>query len=438
MSENPSSHPALQESAHATTELELGEVTRYEVARRLRGLFNPLCELVVVAQLEGATNHELAQTLPTYTLANPEAALFMPWDLLLGKDEVPVFDYDDAPEETSTAADAYVNDLYADFYETESGTRKHALMRGILLGRSASKIATLFTDRTSIEEDNFGLAEWKVYEDSVAQLPPKVRSLFSAFFSFRFSNTEKARDMNYLSCLGHIKRSKSVVYVSSFKGTADHLGSDVGAMITNIIIPVGEYGEDFAQQLAQTTGLIMDSCVSNPIAVASGETATRGNERLLRAYTARGHDSSTVSGESTATTLREGILSVGQVLAQLTSQKVDGFEDPLALLESVIAAGLVEKLTRSVSSGIIGPISLSGSYLRNIIEFNNDSLQLNPALKTTFELLRERQALESETNFSDKNTKGSKLTGTVCPVAGKNEGVRQVAEAFLSSLKAQT
>jgi hypothetical protein len=435
MPEKVNPHLTLPEAAPDSIAVEPFAESRLEVARQLTGLFNPLCHEVALHCIEATSNHELAQPIPTYVLPNPEAALYMPWDFLRGEDTVPTFHHTDLERAYRSEANAYVIGRYAIFYEDGNHKRKNTLMRGILLERSSSKIAKLLTNRTAIGEDNFDLVAWKAYEAAVENLPDTTRSMYSSFFSFRFSNTEKARDINFLSGQGYLKSADSVVYGSCFKATAHEPGSNVSTMMTNIVIPVGEYGDAFARALIQTTAAIMDSCSSDSEIVAAATAATKGHEQVLGKYTARGHDSPDVDGKTTATTLREGILSVGQVLAQLTSQKVEGYDDPIVLLESIVASGLVEELTRTVPSGIIGPLSLSGSYLNTIIERSEEGLVLSPGLKTTLAMLRERQVLHSKSVFHDKNLQGSKLTGTICPVAGKNKGLRRIAESFVVSLQ---
>lgn len=157
-------------------------------------------------------------------------------------------------------------------------------------------------------------------------------------------------------------------------------------VISEVAMPVGEYGKEFADDLLRTTALMQGVAHKNLRPKAAE--LTEGNESSLQ-LTARVENGETPTADTTMVSMQEGILSVGQTLAILTLEKVDGYDDPSLLLRDIVGAGIVSRLARYSPMGFVGPMALSGKHFRRALQRGENGLQLGEAFEA---YLKEQKA----------------------------------------------
>lgn len=217
-----------------------------------------------------------------------------------------------------------------------------------------------------------------------------------------------------------------------------------------LMMPVGAYGEAFARKLLLATRTTMESMNNSAKVDAEAAQAAAQNKKLLAEFTVRGaHEyeaTGDVSQDTVKATLLEGALSVMQVLAWLTAEKVPGYENPDELFNDIIDQGLVEKLTRKLTMGTIGPTAVMGIYPEHALTVVDGKLDLSEDLLA---ILAERKAAtippildDLIARYDHEKWSGGDIkdeiyqagtghtTGIMCPAAGKDGGVRQSAEAL--------
>lgn len=133
------------------------------------------------------------------------------------------------------------------------------------------------------------------------------------------------------------------------------------------IVPVGKYGEGFAKRLALASQLYIEFVAEHSQKFASEIAAA--NPQLVR-HTARGNDYEFEKSESIIRGFAEGIISMHQMIAQLTAEKVEGFESGEELLKAIIfngekGVGITTEFAKRLPQGVLGPLTLRGQYLRH-------------------------------------------------------------------------
>jgi hypothetical protein len=142
--------------------------------------------------------------------------------------------------------------------------------------------------------------------------------------------------------------------------------------------------------------------------------------------------------ETPLNTLQEGILSIGQAIALLSAEKVDGFTQD-QLLEAIIEGGLPNKLALSAPMGFLGPTVLRGQFVPDIIQATDErKVKLNPSFIKEL-AIRHHQYQLASLHISQVQRAVSSQLGYGCPVgrriSGKKSGVEELSEAFLHVYK---
>jgi hypothetical protein len=207
-----------------------------------------------------------------------------------------------------------------------------------------------------------------------------------------------------------------------------------GLEMGDVVMPIGEYGEEFARNLA--LGVVALQALMHLHLDVKAADASKAHKEVLRRYTVRGaKQEPEPSWSSTLDTMHEGVLSNANALTLLTSEKVEGYDDPYKLIEDIVAEGLVEDLARRMAAGIVGPAALKGSYLQGAL------LGEGPVLSESFKYWLRVTLQESrkdydymEVSHTDQYNnalykRASFLTNKLCPASGG--GIRMQAEALL-------
>jgi hypothetical protein len=223
---------------------------------------------------------------------------------------------------------------------------------------------------------------------------------------------------------------------------------------SNLVMPVGAYGQAFADRLLRATIITIEQLAS-VVDIEASDVAAQYADVLAR-RTARGQaeenlqisldDGPDKRDPITAATpkaiLQEGALSVMQAVALLTADKIPGYEDPDVLLRDIIDQGLIEQVTRKLPMGYVGPLALKGVYHPNPLKIVDGELQLTATfqehlraerasfLARVLDHLALRHMVFQTAAEEDKEVFSEGQLGIMCPVAGQNGGLRKMAAAM--------
>lgn len=207
--------------------------------------------------------------------------------------------------------------------------------------------------------------------------------------------------------------------------------AETNSMFDNVFMPVGAYGTSAARDIAKTAVFMMEA--TGPSVRDELHDATTNNSELLKDFTARGNDRRQGPDDrSTLSTLHEGVLSIAQVISLLTADKVEGYDNHRELIHDIVSFGLVEKVTRLVPVGFVGPAVMSGRYFPSPIERREDgSLDLSDAFTAKLAQARfVRHARLRDSKVQGVYNPARSGLGLTCPVSGKDAGIRAFANTF--------
>lgn len=206
-----------------------------------------------------------------------------------------------------------------------------------------------------------------------------------------------------------------------------------------IAIPVGEYGPVVALKIFDVIQLLL----SKTILLKEKSVEMVNAHRELFAKTGRGESDLRLLEDmsfSAYKTMQEGIVTLGQAIAQLTSKKIPGYEDnPGGLIEEIIRNELPTKLGYLAPPAYIGPFSLSGHMIENLVVQDDDGKPiLNSDVLNVFTSFKTK--LVSEEIASEKNQDFLPAGGRGCPVSFKGQGIaesgiQQLSKVFLEIYK---
>jgi hypothetical protein len=199
------------------------------------------------------------------------------------------------------------------------------------------------------------------------------------------------------------------------------------SIFKNIVVPVGAYGETFAQELSKATVFTLETIANTNSDEIQQAINKHGN--VLRTHTARGHDQDGgPNSHSTKLTLQEGAVSITQTVVMLTASKVHGYGDPQRLFHDLVRQGFIEKVTRMIPMGLVAPIALHGDYFPKPVEKRDGKLRFSGEFtdwllgaQAKYRGLLAREKLSAATGY-----------GLTCPAAGSGGGVRKLSEAMLA------
>lgn len=207
-----------------------------------------------------------------------------------------------------------------------------------------------------------------------------------------------------------------------------------------VILPVGEYGDAWTRRLVHTA--VFAKGRANP---ASREVEVRevaaAHEGVLRRYTARGKNApaDVPAHEVLGYVAEEGVVSSIQTMSLLTAEKVDGYDDPDALLQAIIDNGLIEELTRAIPMGVIAPMALSGTYIPGLVQnMGNGKLRLNPEKMVHIRAGKDRQVIETHAAWrrheADASNRQPDALGLICPAAMPKGALQKLNKALFRAL----
>lgn len=199
--------------------------------------------------------------------------------------------------------------------------------------------------------------------------------------------------------------------------------SGQGYIAGHTAVPVGGYGEGFAQSLLQATLTVQTAFnvdkLDSFLQLTSESHLEDIKHHLARYYI----DKPDSVYDAAIATFYEGLVTVVGAIAMLTSRKVVGYNDPYILTKDIVSRGIVERYARITPPGLIGPMTLLGAgYKEPLVRDPNGELELNPELYSQLKKARSVYATkpQTRTHFLKK----------MCPVSDENGGIRQMASVI--------
>jgi hypothetical protein len=235
-----------------------------------------------------------------------------------------------------------------------------------------------------------------------------------------------------------------------------------------ILVPVGEYGEDFSRKLLLATKTLLK--LADDLSLDKSIELAQSSREILKRVTARGRDErgfgewepeiiEVLPGpidESSITervvvdftsdeitveedeffvevedvendeldpfdqvpliTLQEGIESITQSISLLMAEKVPGYEDPEALLEAIINKGMPNYLSLITPMGFVGPLNLKGEYVKNLVRVDSEGeVEFTPAIAKEILKQKKEGTKEYRANTVSVNRPEVMITGFGCP-----------------------
>ena len=294
------------------------ELSRYEATRQLHDIFTPLAEEVVnSARVIGPRQlYEGIKGCNPVEVSNAQLYVDLPWDVFEGidADDIAWFargnPFGNAEPiagngfiERVEAANARRHPtIYGDVTQSTDYLSHNPSMNRLFLRDAIS--SNLFYRHERAAADIFDSVRWKQFESSMRQIPEVERPNIARLLRQRDTNIRKWD--GYVPSLQRVDR---LVYGQ--KGMASSY------LLDQVLLPVGDYGIEYAKELSATT-LAMNTHAQS-VLLALPNIVTPDNKQLLTTHTARGADNG-ADQKSTVTTVAEGILSIGQAIAILTCE----------------------------------------------------------------------------------------------------------------------
>ncbi len=144
--------------------------------------------------------------------------------------------------------------------------------------------------------------------------------------------------------LSDVSRLEPGVYVDAWGAALNNARPVPAPVLTS------DYGPDGSAYLLRSIHRAADIC-----------TTGKGTTSVMRApeLTLLSAAHTTVQ-QNAGGTLLDGVVSVAQALALLTTHKVAGFEDHIELMSAVVEGGALSEFTHLVPVGVVGPLALTG------------------------------------------------------------------------------
>lgn len=115
---------------------------------------------------------------------------------------------------------------------------------------------------------------------------------------------------------------------------------------------------------------------------------------------------------------------------------MEGYDDPRQLVQDLVDQGLVERLTRLVPMGLVGPAVLNGNYLpRPLEKGQGGQLVFSESFSRAIYAEHGKYMQRVVEVNTERDGHGFGL-GLTCPAAGKDGGVRKLSETMNSAYQA--
>jgi len=210
-----------------------------------------------------------------------------------------------------------------------------------------------------------------------------------------------------------------------------------------IFMPTGEYGETWTNKLISTAVYGIE--YADKILCGNIPSLSTHQEAVLNDHTARAREKDEerpTSENAIIAATQEGVATILQVMNLLTAEKIDGFDDPVTLLQAIQREQLVEEFSRAIPMGTIGPFTFSGVYIKNLVEKTETGLRLNPDIMASLRHAKKQQALTVLgvwKKYHAASEKGKEafipsVKGLICPVSRPHGGIAHLSDALTQAL----
>ncbi len=274
---------------------------------------------------------------------------------------------------------------------------------------------------------------WQAYEAAYELEAARGTYLLGFQSDNRHGNIDSFNRRFDPNLLPEMKQAETYVYGSA---AVTYWNKQTGNSIGTVMMPVGEYGSEFAGKLVRLTTLTMDYSANNFLEEARAAVDNEDREDYILNHSARGPYIGSTHGaaESALATVAEGTLSIGQTLGLLTAEKVPGYETGEELIAAIFDQGIVRDVTRLLSLGLIGPLNLSGNHFPGFLQSDaSGKLSLDPGIKQTLETLQAEWIRLVYTNWQQTPENGRNANGgygLVCPANTPRGAIASMSHAM--------
>lgn len=212
-----------------------------------------------------------------------------------------------------------------------------------------------------------------------------------------------------------------------------------------LFMPEGAYGPRFSEKVMRATAYMINSAQQ-----VLGEQASylaNTYPDAVEQHTTRRRDGRPADASLVSVT-QEGSRSNMEVIALLTADKVEGYDDPDELLGAIIEQGVIEKFTRAVPMGFVGPLVFSGRYFPGLLTHNgNGKLTLNASIMNEIKAAKREMARQDmgewaaywsipEDERREKDIMPPTATQLLCPAVMPRGALPRMNGALLKAYQA--
>ncbi|MEX0650009.1 MAG: hypothetical protein WD200_03340 [Candidatus Andersenbacteria bacterium] len=139
-------------------------------------------------------------------------------------------------------------------------------------------------------------------------------------------------------------------------------------------VMVGAYGKEFAIKLMITATLLSDW------AEGLADESHRISQQYLMMVSHLARAASDYKPLTPLRAFREGISTLMFSIAMLTAERIDRFGDPILLAAEAVKQHLPTQMAASFPPMVIGPLGITGGYIRDFVKDSDGTLELNRAV----------------------------------------------------------
>ena len=212
-----------------------------------------------------------------------------------------------------------------------------------------------------------------------------------------------------------------------------------------LFMPHGAYGVQFSEKVMRTTTYMINS--SQQVLSKKASYLAETYPDAVEQHTTRRRDGRPADASLVSVT-QEGSRSNMEVIALLTADKVQGYDDPDDLLNAIVGQGMIEEFTRALPMGFLGPLVFSGRFFPNLLLGSEDGkLTLNPTIMNKIKAAKREVARQDmaewavywstpEVERKEKDMMPPTATHLLCPAVMPRGALQRMNGAFLRAYQA--
>lgn len=235
---------------------------------------------------------------------------------------------------------------------------------------------------------------WDKYRKNALEYMKEGKYFLDTLTTARFRSINSARDSHAQILMDNAARSETCMGMVDIQEEYRHPSmKGTFSPADNFALPVGEYGPETTERFIKTVIMVKSKIPQATTTESVKQIAGEEKDAIVK-HTARGRVSpeEVSPHEKLRYTEEEGVVSIVQALALLTAQKVEGYDNPDDLVKDIVAADLIEELTRTIPMGLLAPMTNMGGYFPGLVQPDEKKkVRLNPSWKAVLKEVREEQ-----------------------------------------------